>query len=71
MDDKIKIYRFFFNLIVQGLLVACSQVAFFWVLYYLLYHETSTERTIVLGILDAILQGTVFIVYKYFFNTTK
>ncbi len=69
MEDKIKIYRFFFNLIIQAGLVICSQIAFFWILHYLLYNETSTERTIVLGILDAILQGTVFIVYKYFFNT--
>lgn len=68
-DDKIKVYRFFADLVAQFLLLICSQVAFFWILYFLLTDVSSSDtRIAILATLDLILQGTVFYVYKYYFN---
>lgn len=72
LDDKIKLYKFFSNLIGQGILLTCSQVAFFWILSYLLSSSAASDaKVITLSILEVILQGTVFFVYKYYFYIQK
>lgn len=65
-DGKLKVYECVFAMFIKFILVIAGLVAFFWILSCIL-NEADIWQKLVLGFLEMLLTGTIFVVYKHYF----
>lgn len=71
-EEKIKIYALLFDVIWKALYAFIFLLAFIAVLGFLIYfcfNSGSADIKIILGSIEAILSGTLFVVTKHYFPT--
>ena len=65
-DDQVRVYSLLFDMLIKAVLAVAMLIAFFIVLNYCLVAD-SLNHQIVLGGLDSILAGTMFVVFRHYF----
>lgn len=66
-NEKLVVYQIIFAMIVKGVLIISSLVAFFIILAYLIKLEGDTTKMMILGSFELLLAGSTFIVFKHYF----
>jgi hypothetical protein len=65
-SEKIKVYQIIFSMFIQLILVIAGLVAFFVVLYQI-FKASENWTKVIYSMLDLMLAGTIYRVYKHFF----
>jgi hypothetical protein len=64
--EKVQVYEIVFNMFIKFVLVVVGIVAFFIILKFVLTEENPFSKGIY-GVLDVMLGGTFYLVYKHYF----
>jgi hypothetical protein len=68
--EQAEVYEIIFNMFMRFILMAAGLVAFFIVLAHLI-SDPNFNNKLVYGGLNAILAGSIFVVYRYYFTKDK
>jgi len=68
--EKMEVYEIAFAMVMKLILILAGLVAFFIVLYFIITEKDNTSK-MVYGVLDLLLGGTIYLVYRHYFPDKK